>query len=243
MQHFNGFPPGKTPQTRIPDRFFSDLLPIIDDLAELKVTLFCFWALQRQEGEYRYVRFSEAASDEQLLSGLGENSDEQLAQLQDGFARAVERGTMLGIKFDFHGESDMLYFMNTTRGRNAVKAIEQGEWLPGDAKRPIGLVIERPNIFTIYEQNIGAITPMLADQLRDAENDYPATWIVEAIQIAVERNARNWRYIQTILDRWNTEGKQPHAVNRGHASQSESTGSSDSQYGDKKGDYSDLYDY
>jgi DnaD/phage-associated family protein len=239
VQHFNGFPPGKAPQTRIPNSFFTDLLPIIDDLGELKVSFYCMWAAQRQEGDYRYVRLSEAMADEALLQGMGSNPDEQVANLQDGFARSVERGTLLSVELDFHGDTDTFYFMNSQQGRNAVKAIEQGNWLPGNAKRPIGLVIEQPDIFRIYEQNIGSITPMIADQLRDAENEYPVGWIEEAIQIAVERNVRNWRYIQVILDRWDKEGKQAYAVNRGHASQSEPA---DSQYGDKKGDYSDFYD-
>ena len=32
-------------------------------------------------------------------------------------------------------------------------------------------------------------------------------WIVDAFQIAVEHNARNWRYIRSILERWAREGK------------------------------------
>jgi len=43
---------------------------------------------------------------------------------------------------------------------------------------------------------------MLADRLRDAENEYPAEWIPEALRLAVERNVRNWRYIEGILKRW-----------------------------------------
>jgi len=66
---------------------------------------------------------------------------------------------------------------------------------------------ERPNLFTLYEQNIGALTPMLAEVLRDAEKEYPAAWIEEAIREAVEHNARSWKYIAAILERWKKEGK------------------------------------
>ena len=41
MQGFSGFPAGKQPVVRIPNTFFTELLPAIDDLAELKVTLYC----------------------------------------------------------------------------------------------------------------------------------------------------------------------------------------------------------
>jgi DnaD/phage-associated family protein len=69
------------------------------------------------------------------------------------------------------------------------------------------LRVERPNIFILYEQNIGLMTPLIADQLRDLEKNYPPDWITEAFDIAVSRNKRSLRYIQAILKRWETEGK------------------------------------
>ncbi len=63
------------------------------------------------------------------------------------------------------------------------------------------------NIFQDYESNIGIITPMIANALKDAEKEYPAKWIVEAFQLAVENNKRNWRYCEAILKRWKNDGK------------------------------------
>lgn len=63
------------------------------------------------------------------------------------------------------------------------------------------------NIFTAYESNIGVLTPMIAEKLKDAEQTYPLTWILEAFGLAVENNKRNWRYIETILKRWKADGK------------------------------------
>lgn len=63
------------------------------------------------------------------------------------------------------------------------------------------------NIFTHYESNIGVLTPMIADCLKDAEKEYPAAWIIEAIALAVTNNKRNWRYCETILKRWKESGK------------------------------------
>jgi hypothetical protein len=45
--------------------------------------------------------------------------------------------------------------------------------------------------------------------LRDAENTYPAEWIEEAMKIAVQYNKRSWRYVESFLRRWATEGKNP----------------------------------
>jgi DnaD/phage-associated family protein len=63
------------------------------------------------------------------------------------------------------------------------------------------------DLFSVYENNIGPITTMTADNLVDAEKTYPVQWIVEAIKLAVENNKRNWRYCETILKRWQTDGK------------------------------------
>ena len=65
---FNGFPPGRTPTFIVPSLFISDLLPLIDNLPELKLTIYCMWALQQQEGQYRYLRFTEVLEDETLLT-------------------------------------------------------------------------------------------------------------------------------------------------------------------------------
>ncbi len=73
MVGFKGFPPGKTRTTSIPNLFFSDLLPGIDHLAELKLTLYCFWVLQQQEGEARYLSRREILQDKLFLSGLAED--------------------------------------------------------------------------------------------------------------------------------------------------------------------------
>lgn len=64
----------------------------------------------------------------------------------------------------------------------------------------------KSNIFTLYENNIGMINPMMAEKLKLAEDEYPPGWIKRAIEIAVENNKRSWNYIQAILDRWRSNG-------------------------------------
>jgi DnaD/phage-associated family protein len=63
------------------------------------------------------------------------------------------------------------------------------------------------DLFSVYENNIGPITTMVADTLTDAEKTYPVQWIVDAMKLAVENNKRNWRYCDTILRRWQSDGK------------------------------------
>ncbi|MBK8986948.1 MAG: DnaD domain protein [Chloroflexi bacterium] len=209
MKGFPGFPDGKMRLTQVPNLFFSDLLPIIDNLAELKVTIYAFWALSQREGQVRYLRLADFLNDTEFVKGLGPTLKLAAEALLDGLERAVARGTFLHINVEGADGKMDLYFLNTEKGRTAVDGITRGEWRPNpDEDAPITLLVERPNIFILYEQNIGPLTPIIADELRDAEQAYPPRWIEEAITLAVANNARKWRYILTILERWRQEGKQ-----------------------------------
>jgi DnaD/phage-associated family protein len=70
------------------------------------------------------------------------------------------------------------------------------------------ILFERPNIYVLYEQNIGLLTPIMAEKLQEAEGRYPKEWIEAAFEEAVLNNKRNWRYIERILERWTAEGRQ-----------------------------------
>lgn len=208
MKGFSGFPDGKLRLTSVPNLFFSDLLPNIDDIAELKVTLYAFWAMTQKEGKVRYLRLTDFLNDTEFVKGLGPTVDLATAALVDGIERAVARGTFLNVSVESADGNMELYFLNTEKGRAAVEGITKGEWRPNpDEEEPITLLVERPNVFILYEQNIGALTPLIADDLRDAEQTYPLRWIEEAIHLAVENNVRKWRYVLSILERWRQEGK------------------------------------
>lgn len=63
------------------------------------------------------------------------------------------------------------------------------------------------NIFELYEDNVGMLNPMIVDELIQAENKFPFNWIVDAVKESATRNKRNWKYIHTILETWDREGK------------------------------------
>ena len=67
--------------------------------------------------------------------------------------------------------------------------------------------IQVPDIFTLYEQNIGIVTPLIAEDLQEAQDIYPPEWIESAFKEAVRLNKRSWKYIVRILERWKFEGK------------------------------------
>ncbi len=202
---FNGFPDGKVSFSRVPEPFFGELLPQIDDLGELKLTLYFFWRLEHMEGDFRYLRESDFRADERFMLGLAPALEQAEPALRESLERAVRRGTLLLVEAQ-QGD-DVLFFLNTSKGRAAVDAIQKGEWHPqGSPQATPVLSQERPSIYHLYEQNIGLITPLLSETLQEAEDTYPAEWIEEAFRIAVEKNIRNWRYIEAILRRWQERG-------------------------------------
>jgi len=205
---FKGFPSGKVSFTSLPTLFFSELLPQIDHIHELKVTLYALWQVTKLEGAFRYLREIEFAEDVQFMAGMGETPQARSRALADGLDRAVERGTFLRVPIPRRQKDPPLYFFNSPQGRAAAKAIQEETWRPGQSFPPSPkLSMERPNIFQLYENNIGPLTPLIADTLRDAENVYPETWLQEAVEIAVENNVRKWNYIEAILHSWKEEGR------------------------------------
>jgi DNA replication protein len=208
MSPFSGFPPGKVRFIPIPAQFFSDLLPEIDHLGEVKVTLYALWFLDRQEGSQRYVTYDDFAGDQRLLAGLTGTGQNELECLADALERAVRRGTLLEARADQASPDQAVYFLNSPLGRAAYLALQEGKWSPDAQSHPQALLeMERPNIYKLYEENIGPLTPLIADMLRDAEKTYPYDWINEAIVKAVQNNARKWSYIQAILRSWQEEGR------------------------------------
>ncbi|MBK8046989.1 MAG: DnaD domain protein [Anaerolineales bacterium] len=214
---FIGFPDTKMKPVVVPDIFFVDLLPLIDDLNELKLTLHCFWLLNEQDGLAKYLRGKDFRSDEVLLRSLHTASDLQspVEALEDALERTVARNTLLKLEIEVEGENgdakqvEDWYFVNTPKGRQTLALVRQGRLAELQAAIPSAarLKVDRPNIFILYEQNIGLLSPIIADQLRDLEKTYPPEWIDEAFTVAVANNKRKLSYIVAVLRGWEVEGK------------------------------------
>ncbi|MCS7251862.1 MAG: DnaD domain protein [Thermoflexus sp.] len=208
---FSGFPSGRVRTVPIPETFFTELLPQIDHPGELRVTLACFYHLAHRRGPLRYVRRSELEADPALAAALS------VAEIREGLNRAVARGTLLHVRLKEDGRPDDLYFLNTARGRMAYETIRRGDRPASlDLGESAVLTADRPNLFALYEQNIGLLTPLIAQELEEAARTYPAEWIEEAIRIAVSRNVRRWSYVRRILERWAAEGRDTGGVDETH---------------------------
>jgi len=207
MTSFSGFSEDEVKISAIPETFFTQLLPTFNHLGELKVTLYIFWLLNKMEAAFRYLRIDDFYKDEIFIKSLASNQNESQIALDEALKLAEERGTILKAFLSGNDGEEACYFLNTPRGRAALHAIKSGKWKPeNQASFSTQPYNEPPNVFRLYEENIGPLTPLIAEILGEAEDSYSPDWIEEAMSIAVERNKRNWRYVQAILERWQTEG-------------------------------------
>jgi len=204
--------PAETDSTTLPDFFFTQVMPQIQDIAELKVTLCIFYLLNHKSGRPHvprqvkrggrvgipsppFITYGELLSLSPLMAGMSEET------LRRALSLAVGHGTILRATLDIDGKPEEVYFINTESDKEAIDNIEGGEL-------PISKVKSQENIFSLYEQNIGIITPMIAEELKEAEKLYSEQWIKQAFKEAVVANKRSWRYIARILERWASEGKE-----------------------------------
>jgi DnaD/phage-associated family protein len=166
------------------ESLFTQAVPKIRDLAELKVVLYVSYLTLRKRDLTSQpsecpVTYKELEAETRRLSP--ELSEETLRRALDS---AVQHGILLRSTLDINGVTEEAY---------SLPAESHGE--------PV------VNVFTLYEQNIGMITPMIAEELKEATKLYPPQWIEEAFKEAVTLNKRSWRYIARILQRWASEGK------------------------------------
>lgn len=191
MKTFKGFTNSET-FTSVPDSLFRRLLKEIESADELKVTLYALWRFEHMEGPFKALAEAGFTTRELGLS---------VAEIRTGLEKAVGRGSLLRSE---HG-GEIFFFLNSPQGRAAAEAFAKS----GRRKRgvPSAPPPERPNVFRLYEENIGPLTPLIADALKDAEQTYAPEWVAEAIEVAVKNNKRNWKYCEAILKRWKEEGR------------------------------------
>ena len=200
MDKFQGFPSGMR-NIPIPSLLISSLIEDIEDIAEIRCTLRFFWHIAQIKGIDRSIDSRTLLSDQLLVQSLG-----SISEIKRGLSMAVQRGTLLSTE---RNDGSYTYFINNPEGRSAIQKASDKPLMqnPKIIDNNFPHSSNGLNIFQLYESNIGALTPMISDELRDAETIYPLEWIEMAIRESVENNARSWRYVSRVLERWLREGK------------------------------------
>lgn len=210
---FSGFQLTTEPGVAVPLAFFTDVLPQLSDLAEIQATLTVLRLVSQLGGYERPVAETAIVRDDCLRKALRiEGSpNEPDRRIGIGLDLAVGRGTLLRVVASHGSERSVWYYVNTVANQAEVAAMGRGAapppaelWHEGS---PPLVQPERPTVFRLYEQNIGLLTPLIADRLIDALETFPPEWIEDAIAEAVSYNRRNWRYIYRILENWMATGR------------------------------------
>ncbi len=234
-----GFPNGVR-WTPVPDLFFSKYLPDRLGPSAAKVFLHLVWRIHRREsGAPPALRATDMVADETLrrgmrlhsnreTSGLNAEADTAAPAVGDASDASPDRDAESAIRAaieELKSEELVLsarvagsdrpeewIFVNSQEGRRALGEWRRGGLLLPTLPEPAGRSgVERPSVLALYEENIGVLTPMMAEELEEAEAEYSALWMADAFRIAVEHNARSWAYVKRILERWVREGREGEA--------------------------------
>ena len=209
MNNFKGFlERGK--DTRIPEAFFKELLPFIDDLLELKLVLLILQVIQTKKGDGRFITESEMAK---ILSMTHLKSIEEGKSIKALLISLEKRGIIIAVVQNNKDKEPqrISWVLNDFEGRNFVEQslVESDSFQDNSTEKKIKVVTRNEkNIFSLYEEVIGSIPgSQIADELIEVEKIYSDQWIRDAFKEAASQNVRKWAYVRAILGRWNTEGR------------------------------------
>ncbi len=156
--------------------------------------------IQQKKGPLKLVTQNEILADRTLVNALSKTE-----LITASIQAAVSRGIFIKVQ---HENGSIGYMTNTDFNRrsagnfgispNESYTLEPEPWEAAEIL---------PSIYSLYEQNIGILTPIIGEQIGEAEEKYPAVWITDAIKESASQNKRSWAYISGILERWHREGR------------------------------------
>jgi len=202
---FAGFP-GIARGTAIPNLFFETVLPGITSSDALLAFLWVARIAQDQDNE------AHCATQEDIWArSAARRSFETLGTgrpgLAEGLSECVGNGSLLSLRLDGAQEVEA-FFVNNPRSRRVIARARAGQLVI----RPGVVVVDPPaasppGIFRLYEEQIGTITPMVAERLLEIADTYSPDWIADAFRESALRSVRNLRYVERILETWAQEGR------------------------------------
>ncbi len=197
----------------IPASILTDVVPAITSIEELQVSLAVLRLFHDAGGFAEPLAEKTILRDRTLRTSLRVEGSPRApdARITKGLDLALARGTLVRLVSAEARKRAAFYYLNTPENRSSIRLMETGQ-LPAPRslwpdENPPSITIDRPNAFRLYEQNIGALTPLIADQITRAIEEYPDDWIEDALEEAVTYNRRSWRYVTRILENWRAQGR------------------------------------
>jgi len=206
----------------VPREFLSETIARIDDATELHVTLAVF-RLAADSGANPPAVSEDTVLQDAVLGRTfhEERKSSKLGQrIRRGLQYATARESIVQVVLAVDGHEERWYVPASEENQMALSdvLIDPGVWPVAGIEAVVATTA--PSVFSLYEKNIGMLTPLLTDQIETAMDLYPLDWIEDAILEAVTYNKRNWRYVQRVLENWSVNGRgegNRDAANRGSA--------------------------
>lgn len=200
-----GFASG-APKTPVPQALLRDLAPLMTDPAELIVTLYAIEGLSRVRRYPRRLLGKDLRASRSMIEALANMCAprEWESAFTNGLDAAVERGSLLRARAVQDGVWVEWIALNDVDGRRALAS-------------PSMLAVSRPaygreavysSVPEIWQSAFGtAMPPILTEEVKSAESRFGRPWLRDAFAEAAANDVRSWRYVQAILERWETEGR------------------------------------
>lgn len=202
---FEGFASG-APVTPLPQALLRDLAPLMSDPAELIVTLYAVEALSRVRRYPRRLLCDDLRELRSMIEALASmcaprEVDEAFAE---GLSAAVERGSLLQARAVQDGAWVEWIALNDADGRRALESAS----MPPASQSVYGRELAYGSAPEIWQSAFGTAMPaILTEEIKSAESRFGPEWLRDAFAEAAANNVRSWRYVQAILERWETEGR------------------------------------
>lgn len=206
----------------VPRDFLSETIAQIDDVTELHVTLAVFRLAADSRSTPPAVSEDTVLRDAVLTRTFhADRKSSKLGQrIRRGLQYATARESIVQVVLTIDGREERWYVPASKEHRAELSEVllDPGAWPVAGTGAIVATAA--PSVFSLYEKNIGMLTPLLTDQIETAMELYPLDWIEDAILEAVSYNKRNWRYVQRVLENWSVNGRgegNRDAANRGSA--------------------------
>ncbi|MCY4618124.1 MAG: DnaD domain protein [Chloroflexi bacterium] len=202
---FDGFTSG-APVTPLPRTLLRDLVPAMSDPAELIVTLYAVEAIARQRRYPRRVSLSDLRESRSLIEALASFCRDREVEdaFRQGLDAASERGSLLRARSVQDGGWVEWIALNDADGQRAMASAS----MPPATRSAYGREPVNSSAPEIWQSAFGtAMPPILSEEVKAAESRYGSDWMRDAFAESAANGVRNWRYVQAILERWETEGR------------------------------------
>ena len=187
--------------TPVPSPLLGPMLKQVSSYNELVCLLRFLNLIHLRKESPKWIEQNMLVSDDVLQSVIGSAED-----ILDAIEKCIKNRIILRAAVGTIKGNKVLV-LNTYDAKSNLDRITESIGHDESALEVVDNATSTENIFSLYENNIGSINPLITEELKYAKERYPDGWIHDAFREAVINNARSWRYVQSILENWHANGR------------------------------------